>query len=124
MSSFADLMRQMKSVDTVVATRYHNVLCALKLAKPVVSIGYAAKNEALMAEMGLADFCQRVPSLDVERLVEQFTDLENRRDQLRRTMAEKNLANVRNLENQYALLSATLFPWPIPGTCLSDRGVW
>ncbi|MGH3994169.1 MAG: hypothetical protein ACRDSN_17120, partial [Pseudonocardiaceae bacterium] len=40
----------------------------------------------------------------------QFTALESRRDQLQRTMGEKNLANVRRLEHQYDVLSATLFP--------------
>lgn len=109
-SSLADLMQQMKSVDTVVATRYHNVLCALKLSKPTISIGYAAKNDALMTEMGLADFCQSVPSLDVERLIEQFTALESRREQLERTIVEKNLTGARRLEHQYTVLSSTLFP--------------
>ncbi len=109
-SSMADLMRQMSSVDTVVATRYHNVLCALKLTKPTISISYSAKSDGVMADMGLADFCQSARAVDVERLIEQFTALESRRDQLQRTMGEKNLANVRRLEHQYDVLSATLFP--------------
>ena len=33
-------------------------VCAVKLAKPTVSIGYAAKSDAIMAEMGLGEFCQ------------------------------------------------------------------
>ena len=75
-------MQQLASVDTVVATRYHNVLCALKLAKPTLSIGYAPKFDALMAEMGLAEFCQSARSLDVDRLIKQFTELESRSAQL------------------------------------------
>jgi polysaccharide pyruvyl transferase WcaK-like protein len=106
--SLVDLMQQMTSVDAVVATRYHNVLCALKLSKPTVSIGYAAKNDVLMAEMGLADFCQSVGSLDVDRLIEQFTALESRQEQLQRTMVKKNLAAARRLEHQYTALSAIL----------------
>lgn len=108
-SSLADLMRQMRSVDTVVATRYHNVLCALKLSKPTLSIGYAAKNDVLMAEMGLADFCQSIGFLDVDRLIEQFTALESRQEQLKDTMVERNLAAARRLEHQYTVLSSTLF---------------
>ncbi len=54
-SSFADLMRAMAPVGTVVATRYHNVVCALKLSKPTISIGYSPKNTALMADMGLSE---------------------------------------------------------------------
>ena len=35
-SSFAELTRAMAPVGTVVATRYHNVMCALKLSKPTL----------------------------------------------------------------------------------------
>ena len=72
-SSLDELMRQIASVDTVVASRFHNVLCALKLAKPTLSVGYAEKFDVLMAEMGLAEFCQSAHSLDAGRLIEQFT---------------------------------------------------
>jgi polysaccharide pyruvyl transferase WcaK-like protein len=47
-SSIDELMRQIASVDTVVASRFHNVLCAFKLAKPTLSVGYAAKFGVLM----------------------------------------------------------------------------
>ncbi|MGH3903808.1 MAG: polysaccharide pyruvyl transferase family protein [Pseudonocardiaceae bacterium] len=120
-SSFADLMQQMKSVDTVVATRYHNVLCALKLSKPTVSIGYAVKNEALMAESGLVDFCQTVTSLDVERLIEQFIALESRRELLHRSMVEKNRAAARRLEHQFGYLSSTLFPVAEPAPVPAEK---
>ena len=63
-----------------------------------------------MAEMGLADFCQSIRSLDVERLIEQFTALESRREQLHPTMVEKNRVAARRLEHQFGDLSSTLFP--------------
>jgi len=126
-SSLDDLMQQMASVDTVVATRYHNVLCALKLSKPTLSISYSAKSDALMAGMGLAEFCQSARSPDVERLIAQFTALEGRREPLQRTMVERNRAHVRRLEHQYAVLSATLFPVaepaPAAGARASSQGV-
>jgi len=109
-SSLPDLMRQMATVDTVVATRFHNVLCALKLAKPTVSIGYAAKNAALMAELGLSGFCQYTPSLDVGRLIEQFTELESRSAELRPMLRERSAAYAQRLDDQFAVLSALLFP--------------
>ena len=108
-SSLDELMQQIASVDTVVASRYHNVLCALKLAKPTLSVGYAAKFGVLMAEMGLAEFCQSAHSLDVGRLIEQFTELESRSAQLRQTMTERTAANERLLDHQFATLSALLF---------------
>jgi len=110
--SLDDVMSQLAAVDTVVATRYHNVLCALKLGKPTLSIGYAAKNDVLMAEMGLGEFCQSARSVDVDLLIEQFTALESRREQLRHAMTVTNQENVRRLKQQFAVLSATLFPAP------------
>jgi len=35
-SSYSDVMRVMMSTSSVVAIRYHNVLCALKLSKPTI----------------------------------------------------------------------------------------
>jgi polysaccharide pyruvyl transferase WcaK-like protein len=108
-SSLDELMVQIASVDTVVASRYHNVLCALKLAKPTLSVGYAAKFGVLMEDMGLGDFCQSAHSLDLSRLIEQFTELESRSAQLRRTMTQRTAANERRLSCQFAILSALLF---------------
>jgi len=108
-SSLDELMRRMAIVDTVVASRYHNVLCALKLAKPTVSVGYAAKFGQLMADMGLDEFCQSARSLDVDRLIEQFTALERRSAELRQRMRERNAVNMRLLDHQFATLSALLF---------------
>lgn len=107
-ATLQDLMRQMATVDTVVATRYHNVLCALKLSRPTLSIGYAVKNDVLMAGMGLGEFCQSARSVDFELLIEQFSMLESRREQLVDTMAQRNRAHVRSLEQQFAVLSATV----------------
>jgi polysaccharide pyruvyl transferase WcaK-like protein len=107
--SVDELMRQTATVDTVVASRFHNVLFALKLAKPALSVGYSAKFGALMAEMGLAEFCQSADSLDVGRLREQFTELESRSAQLRQTVTERSAANALLLNHQFARLSAMLF---------------
>jgi polysaccharide pyruvyl transferase WcaK-like protein len=121
-TSLRELMQQMAGVDTVVATRYHNVLCALKLAKPTLSVGYGAKNVALMTDMGLSGFCQSAGSLDVDRLIEQFTELESRSTQLRQTMTERNAAYAQRLDQQFAALSALLFPATRPGPGRSGVG--
>lgn len=108
--SLLELMQQIASVDIVVATRFHNVVSALKLAKPTLSIGYATKHDVLMADMGLPEFCQQVKSLDVVRLIEQFTQLESRSAQLRQTLAERNAVQAQLVGRQFAELSAVLFP--------------
>ena len=57
--TFADLMRAMAPAGIVVATRYHNVICALMLCKPTISIGYAEKNAVLMAARDWASTASR-----------------------------------------------------------------
>lgn len=109
-SSFAELMRAMAPVGTVVATRYHNVICALKLSKPTISIGYSPKNTALMTEMGLHEFCQDIDALDVDLLIKQFTELEERSAELRPVITECCEAKAKHLEREFAELSALLFP--------------
>jgi polysaccharide pyruvyl transferase WcaK-like protein len=109
-TSFADLTRAMAPVGTVVATRYHNVMCALKMEKPTISIGYAAKNVAIMNDAGLGEFCQHTNTLDVDRLIEQFTELERRSSEIRQSIAQRNQENAQLLEQQFAALSALLIP--------------
>ena len=75
-ASFEELMGQLAGVDLVVASRFHNVLLALLLGKPVVSISYNQKNDALMEEMGLGAYCQAIDGFDVERVVAQVASLE------------------------------------------------
>jgi len=109
-TSLEELMREMAPVGTVVAIRYHNVLCALKLSKPTLSISYARKHDLMMADMGLSEFCQFANTFDVDRLIEQFTELKNRSAQLTRTMAERNAEKAQLLGHQFAELSTLLFP--------------
>lgn len=107
-SSLTELMEQIARVDTVVATRYHNVLCALKMRKPTVSVGYASKNDVLMSEMGLGEFCQSARGLDVNLLIEQFTAVELRREEIRRCLESRNEAAERLLDRQFHVLSAEI----------------
>jgi polysaccharide pyruvyl transferase WcaK-like protein len=109
-SSFGDLAQVMAPLATIVATRYHNLICALRLAKPTISIGYAAKHDALMSDVGLVEFCQPAAALDVDLLVKQFTDLERRAAQLRPRIAERNAALELGVAEQFSALSAQLCP--------------
>ncbi|WP_236789692.1 polysaccharide pyruvyl transferase family protein [Amycolatopsis sp. GM8] len=108
-SSLDAIMREMSTVDSVVATRYHNVLCALKVCKPTISVGYAAKNEALMDGMGLGEYCLSARRVVIAQLVERFTSLERRAGELTMTLGERNAAEEQRIKHQFAALSA-LFP--------------
>ena len=104
LTSFEQLMEQLSAVDFVIATRYHNLILGLLLGKPVVSVSYEGKHEALMRAVGLADYCQTVDDIDVRRLVEQFQRLEKNEDSLRAVIVERVAANRASLEEQYDLI--------------------
>jgi hypothetical protein len=60
--------------------------------------------------MGLPEFCQYADSIDVGKLIEQFTKLESNADQVRIMLAERNADKARLLAGQFAALDALLFP--------------
>src|SRR3954451_7583633 len=91
-ASLADLMQEMAAADTVVAVRYHNLICALKTGTPVLALCYAAKSDALMAGMGLGAYCHPAREVDADRLLEQFRELEKRSAEVRQTLIERNRA--------------------------------
>ncbi|MFF2024966.1 polysaccharide pyruvyl transferase family protein [Streptomyces sp. NPDC058171] len=113
-SSLADLMKETAAADAVVATRYHNLVCALKVGTPTLALSYAAKSEALMARMGLEAYCHPAREVDADRLLAQFRALERNAAELRRTLTERNLVATRLLEHQFTALTAALFPAPDP----------
>ena len=108
MQNLHDLMCQIVETDIVVATRFHNVVCALKLGKPTVSIGYAEKNDVLMKSMGLGSFCQHVERLNLDLLTEQFTQLVAERSNYEKCIESTNLLYRRQLEQQDSLLASRL----------------
>ncbi|WP_435283579.1 polysaccharide pyruvyl transferase family protein [Streptomyces koelreuteriae] len=108
--SLADLMKETAAADTVVATRYHNLICALKAGTPTLALSYAAKSDALMDRMGLAAYCHPARGVDVDRLLEQFRELEKRSAELRQTLAERNRVAGRQLADHFSALTAALFP--------------
>ncbi|MGA8708899.1 MAG: polysaccharide pyruvyl transferase family protein [Steroidobacteraceae bacterium] len=103
-SSFEQLIEQIKSVDLVVASRFHNVLLSLMLAKPVLSVSYDAKNEELMGQVGLTRYCQALDRLDVARLLIQFQELEQQAPTLRSSIRTKTSQFRVSLDEQYDLI--------------------
>ncbi len=110
--SLHDLMQQIAATDVVVATRYHNVVCALKLGKPTISLGYAEKNDLLLADMGLGDFCQHVERLDLDKLIRQFRSLLSQREQHEQRISQANRIYQERLAQQDASLASRLLPGP------------
>jgi polysaccharide pyruvyl transferase WcaK-like protein len=105
-SSGEDVLAQLAATDIVVSARFHNVLLALMLHKPVVSLSYHEKFASLVAGVGLADYCHDIDHLDVDRLTAQIVELENRAEQLRPHIKQKVEEYRQALEEQYARILA------------------
>jgi polysaccharide pyruvyl transferase WcaK-like protein len=96
-----ELFNQIAKTDIVVASRFHNVLCSLMLERPVVSLGYHEKNDNLMAEMGLASYCQHIEHFTVEKLVEQLEYYLSDPDQAVQRIHNRNEQYRQLLDEQY-----------------------
>jgi len=105
-----DVFSQLASVDVVVASRFHNVLMALMLGKPVVAISYHEKIDALMDDVGLPAYCQRIDRLDVSALIDQFTTLEANVEDATPRIAQKIEAYRTRLDDQYERIFTLLAP--------------
>jgi polysaccharide pyruvyl transferase WcaK-like protein len=108
-SSFGDLVQSVQSVGSVVAIRFHNVMCGLLLSKPTISLSYSKKHDELMASMGQGDYCQPAKELNVDRLIEQFRAIEKNAPEIRRTLTDANEANALRLDEQFRTLSVLFF---------------
>jgi polysaccharide pyruvyl transferase WcaK-like protein len=104
--SVDEVLDQLAGVDFVVASRFHTVLLSLLLGKLVVSISYNEKNDVLLRQMGLGDYCQSIVDFDVARLIAQFVEIQDREGQLRPAIARKISSYREDLKRQYDLLLA------------------
>jgi polysaccharide pyruvyl transferase WcaK-like protein len=102
-----DVFQQISETDIVVASRFHNIVCALMLNRPVLSLGYADKNGALMAEMDLAKFDQHIENFDVDVLIQHFSEVAKDCASFIRRISEKNQEYRKILSNQFEELCAT-----------------
>jgi polysaccharide pyruvyl transferase WcaK-like protein len=100
-ASVQDLWAQLADTDVVVATRFHNILLALMLDKPVLALSYHDKIRSLMASVGLSEYCQDIATLDGTRLRKQFNALEENAELLRFSLHQKNEECRRALDEQY-----------------------
>jgi polysaccharide pyruvyl transferase WcaK-like protein len=100
----ADLLSQIAATDAVVATRFHNVLLALCCEKPVISISFHNKCDALMSAMGMSDYCLNCGDLEPGMLIETFRRLESNADALKSLIKERNKRSRDALDQQYQLI--------------------
>lgn len=82
LTTFSDLTKEMMRAQVVIASRFHNLIGALRLARPTISIGYASKNRHLMQALGLNEYCQEIEDLDAGQLIAQVRAAQENADDL------------------------------------------
>jgi len=109
-SSLHGLMEEIAETDIVVATRFHNIVCALKMERPVISLGYSAKNDVLLSQMGIGEYCQHVETFDVDLLIDHFARAVARREEIKSTIRARNLSFRKMLDLQEEQLLSDILP--------------
>ena len=105
-TSIESLVAQLSTIDVLAGTRFHNILLALLLHKPVVALSYHEKIDALMASVDLAAYVENVSGLHLDRLVERFTALERNAGTIKAVVARKVQEARSALDRQYEAIFA------------------
>ena len=104
------MLAQLAQTDAVVATRFHNVVWALALNKPVISISFHQKCRSLMQDMGLLDYLQDIEQLDASVLIQQFCRMQQNADFITQLLQKRVAACQHALDEQYAILLRKIWP--------------
>lgn len=103
-ASLDAIMREMDGADLVVATRFHHLICSLKMLRPTVSIGYAVKSEHLMTRFGLRDYALRIEQVGPSELWRACLDVQARSEELEPLMRGALAQVMRDLERHLCAL--------------------
>ena len=101
-----ELLSQMSSMDYVVTCRFHGVIFAHMLNKPVLALSHHPKVTKLMSEIGLSKYCIDIHTCDFKVLADAFQSLVSNRDEIKSRMAEKLASNKKDLATQFDALFA------------------
>jgi polysaccharide pyruvyl transferase WcaK-like protein len=101
-----ELARQLDETDLVISPRFHNLVLALMLNKPVIALSDHPKLDSLMAGLGLPDYCLSLENLDVDSLTKLFGQLQNDAERLKVYVREKTEKYRKALDEEYALAFA------------------
>lgn len=96
-----ELLSTIQAMDFVVTCRFHGVVFAHLLNKPVLALSHHAKVSTLMNDLGLARYCVDIRKCDVNDLQETFLSLVANREEIKSRMAEKLVCYRKSLSIQF-----------------------
>ena len=100
-NSVSDLLSGMSGMDYVVTCRFHGVVFAHLLNKPVLAIAHHRKVVDLMADLELESYCLNIQDLDVNLLTEKFASMVDNAEDIKRRMAASLIRNRWKINSQF-----------------------
>ncbi len=88
-------------MDYVVTCRFHGVIFAHLLNKPVLAIAHHPKVRDLMADLELSSYCVDIRKFDLKLLAEKFASMIANADDIKRRMAASLARNRLQLKSQF-----------------------
>lgn len=98
---FGELLRHVAECDALIATRYHNLLLAMMLGTPVISLSHMAKNDELMKLMALSDYSIPLLTANGEQIMRRLDDLLAKSEEVRLQLRLRSAQCATSLDEQY-----------------------
>jgi polysaccharide pyruvyl transferase WcaK-like protein len=96
-----DLLATMSEMDYVVTCRFHGVVFAHLLNKPVLAIAHHPKVVELMADLELSTYCVDIRDFDPNLLAERFESMVINAEEIKSRMAASWTRNRQRLRSQF-----------------------
>lgn len=112
------LLSEMAAMDYVVTCRFHGVIFAHLLNKPVLAVSHHSKVADLMSAIGLSQYCLDIRTFDPKELAEKLAELTENRDEIKSLMATSVAIYRSQLINQFD----QLFPPRKTKLCCFENG--
>jgi polysaccharide pyruvyl transferase WcaK-like protein len=100
-TSVRDLLATMAGMDFVVTCRFHGVIFAHLLNKPVLAIAHHPKVSDLMTDLGLSNYCVDIRNFDSNLLADKFASMIANAEDIKSRMAMSLTRNRQRLTNQF-----------------------
>jgi polysaccharide pyruvyl transferase WcaK-like protein len=102
--SVRELLARMSAMDYVVTCRFHGVVFAHLLNKPVLAISHHPKVANLMNTLGLSEYCFDIEKFYPEQLTDAFESMVRNADEIKRSMAASLAHRKMKLKGQFDYL--------------------
>ena len=102
-----ELLYGMSSMDYVITCRFHGVIFAHLMNIPVLAIAHHPKVSALMADLGLGEYCVDIDNFGVDEVIDRFQQLVTNREAIKVQMAARSGLYREKLKQQFDGLFAS-----------------